>query len=92
MSNRMSSFAPAFAANSFSTASVSALVGAVHRFEQLDFDACEVARTARGFGKARFVDEMRAEVDRVLDAWPKRVDGTTRAAEHRATTTRAGAP
>jgi len=60
----------------FPTPCVGDLVAAVRRFERLDFDSGKVARTARGFGKSRFIDEMRVEVDRVLDAWPTRVDGT----------------
>lgn len=63
----------------FSTPCVGDLVAAVRRFEQLEFDSDDVAASARGFGKARFIAEMRAEVDRVLGAWPRRVDGTPRA-------------
>ena len=67
----------------FSTPCVGDLVAAVRRFEQLEFDPDDVVASAQSFGKARFIDEMRAEVDRVLGAWPRRVDGTTSAAAQR---------
>ena len=67
----------------FSTPCVGDLVAAVRRFEQLEFDPDDVAASAQGFGKARFIDEMRVEVDRVLGAWPRRVDGTTSSAARR---------
>jgi len=64
----------------FSTPCVGDLVAAVRRFEQLEFDPDDVVASAQSFGKARFIDEMRVEVDRVLSAWPRRVDGTMSAA------------
>ena len=59
-----------------------AAVAAVGRFEQLEFDD-DVAASARGFGRARFVEQIRTEVDRVLAAWRARADGTTSRAGRR---------
>ena len=62
----------------FPEPTVEALQEAVERFERLDFDAAAVAASAADFSRGRFLQGMRVEIERMHDAWPGRIDGTTR--------------
>jgi len=53
----------------FPDQTVEALIAAVARAETLTFDAQAIADHAAGFAKHRFLEEMRAEIDRSLDAF-----------------------